>query len=246
MDKTALAQQFNDTSRVLEAAGHKAVVRRTRALLESGDADAAAAFLTDARERLAGDGVEISRLLDALQQFRASGGDIGSLTIEPAWIEGMAQEAHLSRLIESVAGGEDLQGLVEALASQQSSLASGDTLPPVPKPEIAPTELPPLPKVPGAPSVDAAHELPPDVALPEPHSPLVPDGPAPVETPAVSKPTAEEVPELVAESVPVPEPPPGDAAVRETANSSFIIAVLLMAIGAGLAYFFYALGLPQS
>ena len=236
MDKAALAQQFNSASEALDAVGHKIIVRRARAFLEAGEVDGAIAFLEEAHERLSQNGIDIGALVDGLKAFRVDGGDVDRLVTEPAWLEGSGLENHLPRLVESAVSGGDLRGLIQTLAEQQRALAAGEPLGVVPEPKMAPEELPPLPM---ADELSAMEEVVPLEAPDEPSLSVnevvaeVADAPAPV-------PAEPSGPALVeVEAMPEPVSTPTDVESKTTGRTTIMIALLLIAIGAGAAAFFF-------
>lgn len=158
MDSTTLAQNFNDVSDQLQARGHRVIVRRLRGFLEAGDARGAEMFLVRAKDALGNNDGGVGGLAAGLGAFTSAGGDVARLVTEPAWVEGAAKEKRLGRLVESAVTSQSLGGLVDQLARQSRSLASGEPLAAAPSRQIAPSALPPLPKSPTA-SGDAAAPL---------------------------------------------------------------------------------------
>ena len=128
MDSTTLAQNFNDVSEQLQARGHRVIVRRLRGFLEAGDARGAEMFLVRAKDALGNNDAGVGGLAAGLGAFTGAGGDVARLVTEPAWVEGAAKEKRLGRLVESAVSQQSLAGLVDQLARQSRSLASGEPL----------------------------------------------------------------------------------------------------------------------
>ncbi len=146
MEASTLAQQFNDVSDSLHTRGHRVIVRRVRSFLEAGDTLGAETFLTRAKESLGNSDAGVGALAQSLKGFAAEGGDVSRLVTDPAWVEGTARESRLGRMVDASVGGQDLGGLADQLARQQSALAAGEPLAKVPARQMAPSALPPLPK----------------------------------------------------------------------------------------------------
>ncbi|MSP72399.1 MAG: hypothetical protein EXR76_09520 [Myxococcales bacterium] len=123
MSSESLARSFNETSAALEALGHRVVVRRARAFLETGDLSGAEAFLERVRQALPQ--AEVLGLASELSRFRESGGEVRVLMDEQGWKDGVAREAHFSRAVAAVTS-TGLSGLTAGLAAVQAALVSGD------------------------------------------------------------------------------------------------------------------------
>ena len=100
MSSESLARSFNETSAALEALGHRVVVRRARAFLETGDISGAEAFLERVRQALPQ--AEVLGLASELSRFRESGGEVRVLMDEQNWKDGVAREARFSRAVAAV------------------------------------------------------------------------------------------------------------------------------------------------
>ena len=123
MSSESLARSFNETSAALEALGHRVVVRRARAFLETGDISGAEAFLERVRQALPQ--AEVLGLASELSRFRESGGEVRVLMDEQNWKDGVAREARFSRAVAAVTS-TGLSGLTAGLAAVQAALVSGD------------------------------------------------------------------------------------------------------------------------
>jgi hypothetical protein len=241
MDSTTLAQNFNDVSEQLQARGHRVIVRRLRGFLEAGDARGAEMFLVRAKDALGNNDAGVGGLAAGLGAFTGAGGDVARLVTEPAWVEGAAREKRLGRLVEAAVTQQSLAGLVDQLARQSRSLASGEPLAAAPSRQIAPSALPPLPKAPtgdaAAPlgsifkpgrgravveaevelepralDLDEAHNETPDIPVAAPVIPEVEDLPEPMMAHEVNTPAFE--PMSVPEA-PLPSPEPARRVVTE-------------------------------
>lgn len=226
MQHSALAQQFEDVSRGLRADGHGIIMRKARELLESGDTEAAMAFIERAGSRMPGDALD--GLLTAVRSWAAEGGDVKALIAEPTWTASRAREDHGAKLIgEAVAAGEGLSDMVDSLALEQMALNEKEALASLPPmPERVAVDAPVEPDAPAEPvepetpveAPSAAIEKPadlesrrPDFDEPaEPETPAEPDvaaepeAPAEPETPA--EPDAAAEPDVAAEPETPAEP----------------------------------------
>lgn len=155
MDASTLAQQINDASEQLQQRGHRVIVRRLRAFLESGDAPGAELFLVRARDALGANDGGLTRVSTGLTAFAGAGGDVARLVTDPAWVEGAARERRFGRLLDAATNANGLGGLADQLARQQRALAAGEPLAAPPSRQVEPKALPPLPKaVPAATEAD--------------------------------------------------------------------------------------------
>ncbi len=171
MQHSALAQQFEDVSRGLRDGGHGIIMRKARALLESGETEAAMAFIEEAGARMPGDALD--GLLGAVRSWAEAGGDVKALVAEPMWTASRAREDRASTLIgEVVAAGEGLSDMVDGLALEQMALAEKESL----------ASLPPMPE-------RAVVEAPVEPSAPvEPAAPVEPETPAEPPAAAIEKP----------------------------------------------------------
>jgi len=155
MDASTLAQQINDASEQLQQRGHRIIVRRLRAFLESGDASGAELFLVRARDALGANDGALSSVSSGLTAFANAGGEVARLVTDPAWLEGAAREGRFGRLLDETTTASGLGALADQLARQQPALAAGESDAGPPSRQVEPKALPPLPKaVPAAADAD--------------------------------------------------------------------------------------------